>query len=124
MKASRRGVLQAGVLAGGGLSPGWGISHASAAVAPSGQLSAFVRIASDGRVLITARNPEIGQGAKTSLPMMIAEELDVGWAQVVQAPGDRAVYGARFMARRSPAVPWPQPPDLAGCANRRSIPAC
>ena len=49
MKASRRAFLKAGVLAGGGLSLGWTFGSAGAAVAPQGQLSAFVRIASDGR---------------------------------------------------------------------------
>jgi isoquinoline 1-oxidoreductase beta subunit len=52
------------------------------------QLGPFVRIERDNRVVIGARGCEIGQGVMTSLPMLIAEELDVDWSQVrvVQLP--------------------------------------
>ena len=52
------------------------------------QLGPFVRIERDNRVVIGARGCEIGQGVMTSLPMLIAEELDVDWSQVrvIQLP--------------------------------------
>ena len=59
--------------------------------------NAFLKIGSDGSIVIMAKNPEIGQGVKTSLPMLIAEELEVEWSQieVQQADYDRRM-GAQF----------------------------
>ena len=59
------------------------------------QLNAFVSIAADGRVTIYASNPDLGQGVKTSMPMVVAEELGVKWSDVtvLQAPVNRALYG-------------------------------
>ena len=105
MKASRRDILKAGVLAGGGLSLGLQFAGGAKASVP-GALSAFVIIDPTGSIRITAHQPEIGQGVRTSFPMMIAEELDVDWAQVtvVPAPGNRQVYGVQ-LAGGSSATP-------------------
>lgn len=55
----------------------------------------FVSIDPDGTVSIVAHRSEMGQGARTSLPMIIADELGADWARVriIQAPGDEPRYG-------------------------------
>jgi len=55
----------------------------------------FVSIAPDGIVTIVAHRAEMGTGVRTSLPMIVADEMGADWARVriVQAPGDEAKYG-------------------------------
>lgn len=55
----------------------------------------FVSIAADGQVTIIAHRSELGTGARTTLPMIIADEMEANWGRVtvVQAPGDEPKYG-------------------------------
>ncbi len=129
--ASRRAFLKAGAAAGGGLLLTVTIplaAQAATTVIGKGQanlpsLNAFIKIAPDGIVTIMAKNPEIGQGIKTMLPMLIAEELDVDWkdVRIEQADNDPARYGAQF-AGGSFATPmnW-DPMRRAGAAGRQML---
>ena len=89
----RRDFVQVSATAAGGLlvavTVPAGLRRALAAGAPPAgtALGAFVEIAADGAVTIASKNPEIGQGVKTSLPMLVAEELEIPWerVRVVQA---------------------------------------
>src|SRR5205085_5189833 len=104
-RVSRRHFLRASALVGGGvllasyLDPFAGAaalaeSTGTAGGAPDFLPNAFIRIATTGIVTIIAKNPEIGQGIKTMLPMLIAEELDVDWKEVriEQAPLDTVKF--------------------------------
>ena len=80
---NRRAFLQVSAMAGGGMMLGLTApARAAGTAASAAPLSVWVSIAADNRVTITAKNPEVGQGIKTALPMMVAEELDCDWAQV------------------------------------------
>ncbi len=102
----RRDFLKLTALAGGGLLLSAGLGQAYDAVSPEWTPNAFIRMTPDGRVVITAKNPEIGQGVKTMLPMLIADELDVDWTSVTveQADLDKARYSAQ-VAGGSTATP-------------------
>ena len=104
LMVDRRCFLKVSALAGGGLL--LGLYDTPAADLPSFSPSAFIRIDADGSVTVMAKNPEIGQGVKTSLPMIIAEELDVDWSNVriVQADSDESKYGVQA-AGGSRAIP-------------------
>jgi isoquinoline 1-oxidoreductase subunit beta len=111
-KIDRRSFLRATALGGGGLLLTLYSKPALAQRGRGGQGSAnysplaFIRIASDGAVTIMAKNPEIGQGIRTTLPMIIADELDVDWkvVKVEQADLDESKYG-RQNAGGSTAIP-------------------
>lgn len=106
LRVDRRQFLRVSALAGGGMLLasyldvlGLGASDLLAETREEAVLNAFIRMTPDGSVTIMAKNPEIGQGVKTMLPMIIAEELDVEWAsvQVEQADLDTE----RFAAQRA-----------------------
>src|SRR5690606_3242813 len=124
---SRRTLLKAGALAGGGLmltaSMPMIAKAATAAGSSDTTLNAYVSIAPDNTITIVGKNPEIGQGIKTMLPMLIADELDADWEQVrvTQADFDPQKYGFQF-AGGSFATPmnW-MPMRQVGAAAREML---
>src|SRR5437764_11334285 len=126
---NRRTFLRVTALAGGGLAiasyydP---IDEAFAQIpvtSPSLTAAAFITIAANGIVTLIGKNPDIGQGVKTHLPMIIAEELDVDWkdVRIQQADLDQVKYGPQN-AGGSNATPtnW-DPLRQVGAAGRYVI---
>ncbi len=99
----RRSFLKASALAGGGLMLGFNSlisctskSEEEILALPKEwfEINGYVKIGENGLVTIMSPNPEIGQNVKTSMPMIVAEELDVNWKNVVveQAPLNTAIF--------------------------------
>ena len=93
---SRRNFLKTSALASGGMLIGFNLLTACKPEAKMpvdiaslnfNDFNAFIKISDEGYVTIFSPNPEIGQGVKTSMPMIIAEELDVDWDKVNVAQG-------------------------------------
>lgn len=101
-KINRRSFLKVSSAAGGGMLLGFSWLGTSKALAhPMDEvldewleINAFVKISDSGLVTIMSPNPEIGQNIKTAMPMIVAEELDVDWKDVIveQAPLDTEKY--------------------------------
>jgi isoquinoline 1-oxidoreductase beta subunit len=87
INVSRRDFLRNGLLAGGGLVlglhlPSLATSQAQGPKAGPFALNAFVRIGNDESVTVLVNHSEMGQGPYTSVPMLVAEELDADWSKV------------------------------------------
>ncbi|WP_026210157.1 xanthine dehydrogenase family protein molybdopterin-binding subunit [Flexithrix dorotheae] len=105
---NRRSFLKVTTMTGGGLVLGFnwlascrsGNGETSSDVANEWlDINAYLKIATNGKVTIMSPNPEGGQNVKTSMPMIVAEELDVDWNDVIveQAPLDTGLYTRQFI---------------------------
>jgi isoquinoline 1-oxidoreductase beta subunit len=97
IKLDRRYLLKTGIALGGGLVLAWYLpfsDQAGAAEPPAGFApNAFLRVDTDGSVTIIDNKSEMGQGVYTSLPMIVAEELDCDWQKVrVEAAPVAPIY--------------------------------
>jgi len=102
---SRRSFLKVSALAGGGMMLSFNalagiitpkdanVGNAASLAGDGAELNSYIKITSDGVVTLMSPNPEFGSNVKTSMPMMLAEELDVDWKNVI-------VEQANFLPKR------------------------
>ena len=125
MRIDRRSFLRVSALGGGGAVLALYVKPAAAQFGPQVPpvASNYIKIAADGTVTIMAKNPELGQGVKTMLPMLIADELDADWkkVKVEQTDFDDTKYAGQI-AGGSTATPtnW-TPMRQVGAAGRAML---
>ncbi len=113
---SRRKFIQTGTAVGGGLllsfyfpAFGKGIKNAGIPASVNFVPNAFIRIGTDDIVTVIVNHSEMGQGAYTSLPMLVADELDADWSKIrfESAPVDPVYNHLGFGCRQQVAVQVP-----------------
>lgn len=127
---NRRSFLRVSALAGGGFMLGLypkaaALAQAGRAAEPALLPADFIRIASNGIVTITARNPESGTHGHNMLPMMVAEELDIDWKdiKIVRAGVDNR-YGTQFVGGSiATHTNWDPMRQIGGAARHMLIAA-
>ena len=94
----RRAFLKVSLLAGGGLMLSYDFKDATAQADGVFAPNPFIKISPENGIVIVSKNPECGQGIKTSLQQVIAEELGVDWkdVKIEQADSEEAKYGPQY----------------------------
>ncbi|HWZ78293.1 MAG TPA: xanthine dehydrogenase family protein molybdopterin-binding subunit [Candidatus Sulfotelmatobacter sp.] len=91
---SRREFVGAGIAAGAGLVIGFYLPHGNRSRKESFSPNAYLRIAPDNKVTIVVARSEMGQGIRTALPMILAEELEADWKQIeIEQAGASTLFG-------------------------------
>ncbi len=125
-RPSRRAILAGGA----GLTLAFALSpeaQAQQTPAAANRLSAYVTIARDGTITIMAPAPEMGQATNTTLPLILAEELDADWSRVrirtapVAAAYDHPVFRSQFVVASLTTRAYWMPIRTAGAQARRVL---
>jgi len=91
---SRREFVSAGIAAGAGLVIGFYLPHGNGSHKESFSPNAYLRITPDNKITIVVARSEMGQGVRTALPMILAEELEADWKQIeIEQAGASTLFG-------------------------------
>jgi isoquinoline 1-oxidoreductase beta subunit len=118
---SRREFVAAGVAAGAGLVVGFYLPHGRASnkvFSPN----AYLRITQDNKITIVVARSEMGQGVRTALPMILAEELEADWKQIeIEQAGASTLYGDQTTGGSASVRTTWDPMRKAGAAAREML---
>src|SRR5271167_946970 len=119
---SRREFVAVGVAAGAGLVVGFYLPHGGSTGKEVFSPNAYLRITPDNKVTIVVARSEMGQGVRTSLPMILAEELEADWKQItIEQAGASTLYGDQTTGGSASVRTTWDPMRKAGAAAREML---
>jgi isoquinoline 1-oxidoreductase beta subunit len=119
---SRREFLAAGVAAGAGLIIGFNLPHQISSDRDTFAPNAYLKITPDGRITVVVARSEMGQGVRTSLPMILAEELEADWKQItIEQAGASTLFGDQTTGGSASVKSTWDPMRKAGAAAREML---
>ncbi len=120
---SRREFLTAGAAAGAGLVIGFYLPHGSSSNRqPAFSPNAYLKITSDNQIIVLVPRSEMGQGVRTALPMILAEELEADWKQIsIEQVGASTLYGDQTTGGSASVRTTWDPLRKAGAAAREML---
>jgi isoquinoline 1-oxidoreductase subunit beta len=119
---SRREFVAAGVAAGAGLVVGFYLPRAGRRGKEVFSPNAYLRITPDNKVTIVCARSEMGQGVRTALPMILAEELEADWKQIeIEQAGASTLYGDQGTGGSASIKTTWDPMRKAGAAAREML---
>jgi isoquinoline 1-oxidoreductase subunit beta len=119
---SRREFVAAGVAAGAGLVVGFYLPHGGSKSKEVFSPNAYLRITPDNKITIVVARSEMGQGVRTALPMILAEELEADWKQIeIEQAGASTLYGLQDTGGSASVKTTWDPMRKAGAAAREML---
>ncbi|MFZ0731306.1 MAG: xanthine dehydrogenase family protein molybdopterin-binding subunit [Candidatus Sulfotelmatobacter sp.] len=119
---SRREFVSAGVAAGAGLVIGFYLPHGHDSQKESFSPNAYLRITPDNKVTVVVARSEMGQGVRTALPMILAEELEADWKQIeIEQAGASTLFGDQTTGGSASVRTTWDPMRKAGAAAREML---
>jgi isoquinoline 1-oxidoreductase beta subunit len=119
---SRREFVAAGVAAGAGLVVGFYLPHGGKTGKEVFSPNAYVRITPDDKITIVVARSEMGQGVRTALPMILAEELEADWKRIeIEQAGASTLYGDQTTGGSASVRTTWDPMRKAGAAAREML---
>ncbi|HEV2469380.1 MAG TPA: xanthine dehydrogenase family protein molybdopterin-binding subunit [Candidatus Sulfotelmatobacter sp.] len=119
---SRREFVSAGVAAGAGLVIGFYLPHGHESQKESFSPNAYLRITPDNKVTVVVARSEMGQGVRTALPMILAEELEADWKQIeIEQAGASTLFGDQTTGGSASIRTTWDPMRKAGAAAREML---